>query len=236
MDRLENGAKKLGIFLNQKNLEKFEVYYRELVDWNKRINLTRITDYDDVQVKHFLDSLTVLAAIDPDGLKVIDVGTGAGLPGIPLKIACPGLNLTLLEATAKKTRFLEQLAIKLELANVAIETGRAEEIAHDGAYREKFDITLSRAVAALPALAELTLAFCKVGGCCVVQKKGDIGSEVEHSHNAIGKMGGRLREVKAVKLEEFAGERYLVIIDKVQATPPQYPRRPGLPVKRPLLS
>jgi 16S rRNA (guanine527-N7)-methyltransferase len=240
MEKLKSGAKKLGIYLTPEQLEKFEIYYRELIDWNKRINLTSITDYEEVQVKHFLDSLTVTLAMQPidEGkvLNVIDIGTGAGLPGIPLKIVFPNINLTLLEATGKKAKFLEHLVDRLGLDKVEIAVGRAEEIARDAQYREKFDLVLSRAVASLPALVELTLPFCTVGGCCIAQKKGDIGREVERALKAMAVVGGSLREVKSIELEELNDKRCLIIIDKVKSTPAEYPRRPGIPAKRPIVS
>jgi len=239
MEKLESGAQKLGLYLSPGQLEQFEVYYRELVDWNKRINLTSITDYEDVHVKHFLDSLTVTTAINPKdagkSLRVIDVGTGAGLPGVPLKILLPGIRLTLLEATAKKAKFLEHLIDRLGLDDVEIVVGRAEEVAHDVQYREKFNIVLSRAVASLPALVELTLPFCAEGGSFIAQKKGDIEQEVKQSYKAIAVMGGRLREIKTVELEESGDKRYLIIIDKEKSTPAEYPRRPGMPAKRPII-
>jgi 16S rRNA (guanine527-N7)-methyltransferase len=237
MQKLKSGATKLGIRLNDEQLDKFEVYYRELIAWNKKFNLTRITDYEEVQVKHFLDSLTILMAIKlSEGLRVIDIGTGAGLPGIPLKIVFSGINLTLLEATAKKATFLEHLVSGLGLDRVAIAIGRAEDIGRDNRYRERFDLALSRAVAPLPVLVELALPFCSVGGVCIAQKKGDIGKEMAQARQAIEIMGGNLREVKLVALAELNDERCLVIIDKIRPTPPEYPRRPGRPTKRPILS
>ena len=240
METLDIGAKNLGFHLNHGQFEQFELYYKELIEWNERINLTSITDYEEVQVKHFLDSLTVVTAIDPKdtgkSLTVIDVGAGAGLPGIPLKIILPDIKLALLEATAKKTKFLEHLIIKLGLKEVEIVAGRAEEAAHKPQYREKFDIVLSRAVASLPALVELTLPFCAIGGCFIAQKKGDIEGEIEQSKKAIKVMGGRLREIKPVALKEFDDKRCLVIIDKVKSTPAEYPRRPGMPEKRPIIA
>jgi 16S rRNA (guanine527-N7)-methyltransferase len=237
MEKLKSGARKLGIELTPEQLDKFEMFYRELISWNKHINLTRITDYEEVQLKHFLDSLTVLTASDlTNNLRVIDVGSGLGMPGIPLKIVSPGIKLTLLEATGKKVKFLEHLTGKLGLDGVEIVIGRAEEIGRDARYREKFDLALSRAVAPLPVTVELTLPFCEVGGLCVALKKGDIEAEIQQSLKVIDVMGGRLREVKLVALEGLDDKRCLVIIDKLKSTPLQYPRRSGIPAKRPILS
>jgi 16S rRNA (guanine527-N7)-methyltransferase len=239
MDNLQTGSQQLGIHLNQPQLEQFEIFYRELVDWNQRINLTAITGYEEVQTKHFLDSLSVLEAIRPEDrahpFRAIDIGTGAGLPGIPLKIVLPHIKLTLLEATIKKTKFLEHLIIKLGLKDVEILAARAEDAAHEIRYREKFDLVLSRAVASLPTLVELALPFCVIGGRFIAQKKGVISEEVSLSKNAITLLGGVLREIKPVELEELLDKRVLVVIDKIKPTPPGYPRRPGLPAKRPIL-
>ena len=224
--------------LGQAQLEQFTVYYNELIDWNNRFNLTAITGYDEVRIKHFCDSLTVVLAFKPPDagkhLRVIDVGTGAGFPGVPLKILLPGISLTLLESTAKKTFFLQHLKEKLGLSGVEIVTGRAEEVARTEHYREKFDIVLSRGVAAMPTLLELCLPFCAVGGIFIAQKKGDIAGEITGAATALKTMGGVLREIKKIELEEFSDERCLVIIDKVSPTPPSYPRRPGTPAKKPI--
>jgi 16S rRNA (guanine527-N7)-methyltransferase len=238
MEKLRLGAEKLGIKLHPEQIGQFEVYYRELIDWNQRINLTAITDYEEVQVKHFLDSLTVMGALKEsagNSFRLIDVGTGAGVPGIPLKILRPEIRLVLLDATAKKAQFLQHIIGRLGLGGVEIVVGRAEEVAHQAQYREQFEVVLSRAVAGLPALVELTLPFCAVGGRFIAQKKGDIEEEVKRADPAIDWLGGKLVGVEKIDLPEFADERQLVIIDKVSPTPEKYPRRPGIPAKRPLL-
>ena len=201
MERLIAGATKLGLSLNSRQLEQFNIYYQELVDWNKRMNLTAITGYEDVQIKHFLDSLTVTLAFKPPlggGFSLIDVGTGAGLPGIPLKILFPDIRLVLLEATAKKATFLQHIKHKLGLDDIEIVVGRAEEVAHEAPNRERFDVVLSRALAPLPSLVELTLPFCAVGGSFIAQKKGAIDPEMSQATKAIEILGGNLREIKRV--------------------------------------
>ena len=238
MEKLVAGVHKLGLNLRPRQLEQFHIYFQELIDWNQRINLTSVTGYEEVQVSHFLDSLTVTLALKLSegyqSFSVIDVGTGAGLPGIPMKILLPDIRLVLLEATAKKARFLNHLITRLELDNIEVVVGRAEEVAYDANYRERFELVLSRAVGALPALAELTLPFCAVGGIFIAQKKGAIDLELSRASKAITILGGNLREVKEVAMEEFDDKRRLVVIDKVRPTPHKYPRRPGIPAKRPL--
>lgn len=238
MDKLKSGTAKLGLNLTSEQLQKFEFYYRELTDWNTKINLTSVTGYEEVQITHFLDSLTVISgfpSLQPDKrLNIIDVGTGAGFPGIPLRIVLPEIRLILLEATAKKAEFLRHITAKLELDNVEIVRGRAEEVAHDESYRERFDIVVSRALAPLNVLAELTLPFCAIGGRLIAQKKGDISQEMDQASRAVNTLGGEINGVLDITLDEFDDDRCLVIIDKVKVTPLKYPRRPGIPTKKPI--
>ena len=239
MKKLVEGAGKLGIELSARQVKQFELYYQELTEWNKRINLTAITDYSSVQVKHFLDSLTVTLALPQKEMErpdfdIIDIGTGAGFPGVPLKILLPQPRLVLIEPTTKKTAFLRHIIEKMDLENIEISNNRAEEAAHLLPYREKFALVLSRAVAALPALVELTLPFCRIGGKLIAQKKGEVDREVNDADKAIATLGGKLDRIKKIELNEFDDARYLVIIDKIYPTPNKYPRRPGLPKRRPI--
>jgi len=239
MEKLIEGAGKLGIEFNARQVKQFELYYQELIAWNKKINLTAITDYSSVQVKHFLDSLTVTLALPQEEMErpdfdIIDIGTGAGFPGVPLKILLPQPRLVLIEPTTKKTAFLRHIIDKLELENIEILNSRAEEAAHLSPYREQFAMVLSRAVASLPALVELTLPFCRIGGRFIAQKKGGIDQEINQAEKAIAALGGKLDQIKKIELDEFEDMRYLVIVDKIYPTPNKYPRRPGLPKRRPI--
>jgi len=239
MKKLIEGAGKLGIKLNARQVNQFELYYQELIEWNKKINLTAITDYSSVQVKHFLDSLTITLALPEEEVErpdfnIIDIGTGAGFPGVPLKILFPQPRLVLIEPTTKKTVFLNHIIRKLELENVEVLNSRAEEAAHLLLYREQFALVLSRAVALLPALVELTLPFCQIGGRFIAQKKGEVDQEISRAKKAIATLGGKLDKIKKIELDEFNDVRYLVIIDKMYPTPSKYPRRPGIPRRRPI--
>ena len=238
MEKLIDGAHKLGIELNAKQVKQFELYYQELIEWNKKFNLTAITDYSEVQVKHFLDSLTIILALTKEELQkpnfnIIDIGTGAGFPGVPLKIVFPLPRLVLIESVAKRTTFLHHVIHKLELENIEVLNGRAEDIARLPLYREQFALVVSRAVASLPALAELALPFCRLGGRFVAQKKGEVSQEIDKASKAIVTLGGRLGQVKRIELQGL-DEHYVVIIDKICPTPDKYPRRPGIPKRRPI--
>jgi len=239
MKKLIKGAGKLGIEFNARQVKQFELYYQELIEWNKKINLTAITDYSSVQVKHFLDSLTITLVLPEEKVErpdfnIIDIGTGAGFPGVPLKILFPQPRLVLIEPTTKKTAFLHHIIHRLELENVEVLNTRAEEAAHLPLYREQFALVLSRAVALLPTLVELTLPFCQIGGRFIAQKKGQIDQEVNRTGKAIAVLGGKLDQIKRIELDEFDDARYLIIIDKIYPTPIKYPRRPGLPRRRPI--
>ena len=232
-DLLKRGAAEIGVSLTLAHLRQFSRYYRAMVEWNARVNLTSVTQWEEVQTTHFLDSLTVRLGMSSGSGRLADVGSGAGFPGVPLKIVFPGLQATLIESTGKKTAFLRHLGDILDL-ELDVRKGRAETLAHEPELRERFDFVASRAVASLAVLAELCLPFCRVGGTVVTQKKGDIERELAGAGRAIDAMGGRLKEVREVSVSGLGDGRRLVVLEKVRPTPDRYPRRPGVPAKRPL--
>jgi len=238
MEPLTTGARELNITLTDGHLAAFETCYQELTTWNQRFNLTAITDWEGVLVRHFLDSLSCLKGLPranlAAGAQVIDVGTGAGFPGLPLKLVCPKMRLTLLEATHKKVTFLENMVRVLGLDGVDVIHGRAEELGRDPIHRERYDWALARAVAEMPTLAEYLLPLVRVGGAALAQKGEGAAAEVHEADVAIVTLGGRVRQLVPVELRGLAETRYLVVVDKVAATPEKYPRRPGMPQKRPL--
>ena len=251
MQILVEGARKLGLNLTSDQVAMFRRYRDELVAWRSRVNLTAITDDEGIQTKHFLDSLSCLVATTvpksissapvPPGVcafkpdtRLIDVGSGAGFPGLPLKIICPGIKLTLLEATGKKVEFLSHMVSLLHLRGVTVIKGRAEEVGRDTAHREQYDWAMARAVAEMSTLAEYLLPFVRIGGKALAQKGEDAPAEVALSEAAMIRLGGRLNRLIPVELTGIAETRYLVLMDKTAATPDQYPRRPGMPAKHPI--
>lgn len=230
MESLVAGAGRLGIRLSSGQVAQFTLYCNELLAWNRRMNLTAITEPPLVETRHFLDSLTVAlawrGAEQPEN--VLDVGSGAGFPGIPLRIAFPDLRLTLLEATRKKAGFLRHVLESLGLLDVQVIAARAEDAAREPAHRERYDLVTARAVAALPALAELTLPFCRVGGLVAAQKKGDIEEEVASARGALRTLGGQVLRRVPVRMPELEEERELVVLEKTGPTPALYPRRAGM--------
>lgn len=247
MRLLSEAARDMGFALTPAHLRTFQSHYEELIAWNQKFNLTAVTDYEHVQIRHFLDSLSCLLGIGSSrgerwwpgvpthGMRVIDVGSGAGFPGLPLKIFYPDLDLTLLEATTKKTEFLKHVVTHLNLEKVTVIHRRAEKAGQDKAHRENYDLVLARAVADLPVLVEYLLPLSRLGGKCIAQKGGSAHEELRMAQHAISLLGGEVHHVVPVELPGLAETRHLVVINKVARTPQKYPRRPGMPGKRPLL-
>jgi len=221
--------------LTQQHIDAFAWYSSELREWNNRFNLTAITDPEGIEVRHFLDSLTCLLATGAfSGEQVIDLGSGAGFPGLPLKIICSNLQLTLVEATKKKADFCRHVVAGLNLENVRVVHARAEELGQDLDYRQSYDVAVARAVAPLPVLIEYLLPFLCVGGYAIAQKGETAHAEAHAVEGVIGILGGRVDRLIPVELPGVVETRYLIVIKKVAATPEKYPRRAGIPNKRPL--
>lgn len=239
MERLRKRAQDLQIELKDKQLEQFAVYYKMLVDKNKVMNLTAITELDDVITKHFTDSLALVSAYpeiqnqDAD-ISVLDLGTGAGFPGLPLKITFPHLQVTLMDSLNKRVNFLQSVIETLNLCDIAALHGRAEEAAREKEYRESFDLCVSRAVANLSTLSEYCLPFVKTGGYFVSYKSVDIDEEIEGAKKAIQILGGNLTAVKDITLPQSDIQRSFVIIEKISSTPKTYPRKAGTAKKEPI--
>ena len=247
MELLRQGAHELGIELSQAQLQAFVIYYRELLAWNSRFNLTAITESREVQTRHFLDSLTCLLAMAPrraDGARdvsavagrAVDVGAGPGFPGLPLKIVCPSLEVVLVDSVGKKTKFLEHMVATLGLAGVTVVTARAEDLAHAPAHRDAYDYAVARALAPLPVLLEYCLPFLRLGGLLIAPKKGELAAEIAAAGPALRVLGGRWREPLAVPSSLLSDGRVLILVDKVAPTPRLYPRRAGVPAKNPIHS
>ena len=227
---------KLNIFLEEEQINQFYKYMNILIEWNKNINLTAITDPKEVILKHFIDSIYVLKNIEiSSNSSVIDIGTGAGFPGIPLKIVRKDLNVTLLDSLNKRIMFLDNVINNLGLKDISTIHGRAEEIGKNKKYREMFDYAISRAVANLTVLSEYMIPFVKLGGKSICMKGGNIKEELENSQKALGILGGNLIHVEEFNLLDTDIKRSLIIIEKCKITPIKYPRKPGTPVKEPLI-
>ena len=232
---LIDGAAALDVALTPLDAERFERYAVELLDWNRRVNLTAITDPLEIVHKHFLDSLALIACCGfQTGGSIIDVGSGAGFPGLPIALARPDLQVTLLEATRKKCDFLRHLVATLGVGNVSVVQARAENAARDPAHRERHAVAVARAVAEMATLAEYLLPLVRIGGWIVAQKSGEIEAEVGRAGAAIMALGGHLRRIAPLRLPGIEEARYAVIVDKIAPTPDRYPRRAGMPEKRPI--
>lgn len=233
--KFEKALQELNIELTEKQIDQFMKYYEMLVETNKVMNLTAITEFDEVIDKHFVDSLALIQAVDlHQPLKLIDVGTGAGFPGIPLKIAFPKLEIVLLDSLNKRINFLNQVIDALGLENISTIHGRAEDFGRNPEYREQFDLCVSRAVANLSTLSEYCIPFIKIGGKFIPYKSGKVHEEMEQAKRAIPLLGGNLASCMTYGLADTDMERALVIIEKIKQTKKAYPRKAGKPSKEPL--
>ena len=232
---LEKGCKELGLKLSEKQVEQFIKFYELLVEWNKVMNLTGITEYEEVISKHFLDSLLLVKAYDMDSVNsVIDIGTGAGFPGIPLKIMFPEKKFVLLDSLGKRIKFLDAVVDNLGLEKIELIHGRAEDYAKKEEYREQFDLAVSRAVANLASLSEYCIPFVKVNGAFIPYKSGSIEEELQQAEKAVSILGGKRTDCKELLLPDTEITRSFVLIEKVKSTAKKYPRKAGLPTKEPL--
>lgn len=235
MERLREKAAAFGIKLSDHQLEQFETYYEMLVEKNKVMNLTAITEKNEVIDKHFADSLALIkSGVSLTGQKILDIGTGAGFPGIPLKIAFPELEIVLLDSLNKRIKFLNEVIEALGLEKITAIHGRAEDFAKQKEYREQFDYVVSRAVANLTVLSEYCLPYVKVGGCFIPYKSGEIDEELNNSKKAVRILGGKIEEVVKFQLPDTDIGRSFVKIKKNKNTAKKYPRKAGLPAKEPL--
>ena len=235
-DLTQSAQTLFGIRLTPAQLSALEKYEQELLDWNSRYNLTAVDEPEKVRLKHFLDSLSCLLVIrETRADRVIDVGTGAGFPGLPLKIVCPSMHMTLVESVGKKVAFCRHIVKTLKLEGVEVVHERVEKLGKMAEHREQYDWAIARAVAAMPVLAEYLLPLVRVGGRMLAMKGENAPAESHTAEYALQVLGGHLYQLVPVTLPGVVDERYLVVIDKVAATPQRYPRRVGIPTKRPLI-
>ncbi len=230
----KKGLEDLNIVLEDNQIRQFIGYYELLIETNKVMNLTSITDFKEVISKHFLDSLSIIKVFNPINKMILDIGTGAGLPGIPLKIAFPNTSLVLMDSLNKRIKFLDTVIEKLDLKDIKAIHGRAEDYGRNPSYREAFDICTSRAVAKLVTLSEYALPFVKKKGNFIAYKAGDTQEEIKEAKRAITLLGGKLTEVREFNLYNTDIRRSLILIEKVEKTPDKYPRMAGKPSKEPL--
>ena len=234
MELLRSCLSEWNIGIDRKQEDLFLRYYDLLIEWNNKINLTAITDKDDVIIKHFTDSISILKYIDPAKKTIIDIGTGAGFPGIPIKIICPSCKVVLLDSLNKRIGFLNEVISSLGLSDIECIHGRAEDIAKDSDHREKYDIVVSRAVSRLNILSEYCLPFVNIDGLFISYKSGSIDEELEEASGAVLKLGGSMGSVERFRLPNSDLERSLVIIKKTGHTMDKYPRKAGVPERKPL--
>lgn len=231
---LREGAKEFGLILEDRHIQEFFKYKEILKEWNKKINLTAIEDDRDIVIKHYIDSLSILPYIGNKEISLIDIGTGAGFPGIPVKIAYSKVNVTLLDSLEKRIKFLDEVINVLDLKGIRAVHGRAEDFGTNSEYREKYDVSAARAVANLPVLLEYCLPFVKPGGIFIAMK-GSSTEEVDSSNKALEVLGGKIEEVKELVLPFSDIKRNIIIVKKLRHTPTKYPRKAGKPSKDPLL-
>ena len=233
---IKSAEQLFGVSLSDDQQERFQVYENLLLEWNAKINLTAVRDVEGIRIKHFLDSLSCVPVLgDMNGKALIDIGTGAGFPGIPLRIFYPEMDLTLVDSVGKKADFCRLVCDTLHLKGVTVLKDRSEELGVNKAAREKFDAATARAVAVMPVLCEYLLPLVKVGGVMLAQKGESAPEEIKTAENAISRLGGGEPSLTEVTLPEVEGTRYLVRIPKIRETPSGYPRRTGLPLKKPIL-
>ena len=234
MELLKTSAEKMGIELSQNQLEKFDLYKKLLLEWNEKMNLTAITDDEGIAIKHFADSISVLPLIENKNASLIDVGTGAGFPGIPLKIANDGFKVTLLDSLKKRITFLEEVKKELGITNLECIHSRAEDGGRNADLREKFDYCVSRAVARLSVLSEYCMPFVAVGGYFISLKGPDAAEELTEAQKAISVLGGKVEKVVEITIPESDLKHCAVVIKKIKSTPKAYPRKAGTAAKKPL--